>query len=276
MLPPVRTRSATALARDLVRPGYAQALAAKAVERAAGRSRRREAQEARRWCESRTVGSSAVVAAALGTDEAAALWREAEEHARTALAHGGELLPTLWRRGVDLGGGGDHRLLYFLTRWTRPTVVVETGVAAGWSSRAVLAALERNGHGELWSTDLPYPGLPGAAGLVGVVVPQELRGRWHLHLGPDARTVPAALAEAGAPPDLVHYDSDKSRRGRDRTLDLLWSVAAPGATLVVDDIGDNLQFRDWTGRLGVEAEVLTAEGKHVGLLAKPPAPDRPD
>ena len=39
----------------------------------------------------------------------------------------------------------------------RPSVVVETGVARGVTSRIVLEALNRNERGHLWSIDLPHP-----------------------------------------------------------------------------------------------------------------------
>ena len=38
-----------------------------------------------------------------------------------------------------------------------PSVVVETGVARGVTSRIVLEALDRNDRGQLWSIDLPHP-----------------------------------------------------------------------------------------------------------------------
>ena len=40
-----------------------------------------------------------------------------------------------------------------------PTRLLETGVALGWSSLAILLALESVGHGELVSIDMPYPGM---------------------------------------------------------------------------------------------------------------------
>ena len=50
---------------------------------------------------------------------------------------------------VKLGGGGNFVLLYFLARKLKPEIIVETGVAAGWSSLAFLRALSKNGFGEV-------------------------------------------------------------------------------------------------------------------------------
>ena len=46
---------------------------------------------------------------------------------------------------VDLGGGGNYYLLYFLVRKVNPKIVVETGVAAGWSSLSILRAFQKSG-----------------------------------------------------------------------------------------------------------------------------------
>ncbi len=67
------------------------------------------------------------------------------------------------------------RALWCLVRHLRPTKTVETGVAHGISSRVILEALERSGHGRLWSIDPP----PEArlAGEVGVAVDGIVRQR---------------------------------------------------------------------------------------------------
>ena len=44
----------------------------------------------------------------------------------------------------SLGGGGNYYLLYFLIRKTSPKIVVETGVAAGWSSLCILRAFKKS------------------------------------------------------------------------------------------------------------------------------------
>ena len=55
-----------------------------------------------------------------------------------------------------LGGGGNYFLLYFLVRKFNPKTIVETGVAAGWSSLSILRALQKNRTGKLFSSDFPY------------------------------------------------------------------------------------------------------------------------
>ena len=56
----------------------------------------------------------------------------------------------------NLGGGGALDLLYFLTRYSKPKIVLETGVVAGHSSKTILTAIGKNGEGHLYSSDFPY------------------------------------------------------------------------------------------------------------------------
>lgn len=128
--------------------------------------------------------------------------------------------------------------LYVVVRAARPRVVVETGVASGWSSAHILRALEANGAGELHSIDLPnvqegsvLP--PGRA--AGWMVPAELRGRWTLHLG-DARTLlPEVLAALGRV-DLFLHDSDHSYEHMSFELEQALPRLAAGGLLMSDDV----------------------------------------
>src|SRR5690349_6830482 len=97
-------------------------------------------------------------------------------------------------------------LAYSLVRERRPATVIETGVARGITSAAVLRALHENGFGELHSIDLPPPRMLDA-GLVGSAVPEELKPRWHYHWGSAKRLLPAVLARSTGPRLFIH-DSD--------------------------------------------------------------------
>ena len=56
----------------------------------------------------------------------------------------------------DLGGGHNYELLYFFTRKIKPEIIIETGVAAGWTTLAILKAMKINKIGSLYSSDFPY------------------------------------------------------------------------------------------------------------------------
>jgi len=183
--------------------------------------------------------------------------------------------PEIWRRAeqaaadspILMGGAGEVDLLYHLCLHLRAERVVETGVAYGWSSLAVLLALDRMGQGSLASSDMPYA-LRRSDAQVGCVVPDALRGRWKLHRRPDRDILPKVLREWPVI-DLAHYDSDKSEPGRAFGYDLLWKALRPGGVLISDDIQDNLAFRAFSEAVRKKPWVLSSrDGAYVGILRK--------
>ena len=170
---------------------------------------------------------------------------------------------------VRMGGAGNSDLLYALCEALQAVSVVETGVAYGWSTLGILLSLRERPQARLFSVDLPYLRLRNDA-WIGVVVPPELRERWELFKMPDRQGLPLAI-EAGRPLDLAHYDSDKRSEARLWAYPLLWDALRSGAVLVSDDVGDNLAFRDFSARVGVEPFIIADGdgGKFQGLLRKP-------
>lgn len=167
-----------------------------------------------------------------------------------------------------MGGGGVMALLYVVTRHLQPETVVETGVAAGFSSASFLAAMAENGKGHLYSSDFPYFRFANAASYIGVMVPDDLRARWDLLLKGDDTNIPDILARV-TQVDLLHYDSDKSYIGRQRVLDLLQPKLAPDACIMMDDIQDNCFFHDYVmARPGMPWAVVEYQGKYVGLAGR--------
>ena len=189
------------------------------------------------------------------------LWAHATAFAAGHVAHARQVLTGV---ATNLGGGGFPALLYFLVRARRPTHTVETGVAAGHSSRAILRALSANQHGHLWSSDLPYFTMNDAETLIGLLVEDSLKDRWTLMTEGDRRCLPAIVSQA-SPVDLLHYDSDKSRDGRSFAWSVVSPHLAPDALVIFDDIQDNGHFRDLTRTLN-EFHVFAFARKWVGLI----------
>jgi predicted O-methyltransferase YrrM len=188
-------------------------------------------------------------------DETSQVCREIESDAQRKLAE----------IDVPLGGGGNYPLLYFFTRLRRPATVVETGVAAGWSSQAILTALRNNGdNGRLYSSDFPYFRQQDPERFIGYVVADELRESWSLLIDGDKFNLPRILLSCGAV-DLFHYDSDKSRAGRQFALDCLVPRIADNALLIFDDIQDNLHFADLVAERAWPYCVFEFEGKYIGM-----------
>ena len=93
--------------------------------------------------------------------------------------------------------------LYLLVRALRPRIIVETGVLYGASSAHMLAALARNGAGELHSIEIGRdPREPPHDHFV----PPELKPRWRLIIGDSRRELPALL-ERCTPIDMFYHDS---------------------------------------------------------------------
>lgn len=209
------------------------------------------------WCRANARPSGVW---ALGYDEE--IWREALEY---AYAHETYAADKLSEVGVDLGGGGDYALLYFLVRYLKPLRVLETGVAAGHSSRALLTALHRNGQGQLWSSDFPYFRLQNPERYVGFLVEPPLRTSWRFELSGDAVNLPGLLAEAGSI-DLFHYDSDKTERARRRAWKLVEPFLSENSVIIFDDIQDNWHFCKLVESTGRPYKIFEFKGKYLGLL----------
>ncbi len=108
--------------------------------------------------------------------------------------------------------------MFAVTRLLRPDHIVEAGVSSGVSSAHFLAALRRNKHGRLHSIDLPVrqkePTLGKAESPVSVppgresgwAVPDRLRERWDLRVGPSQELLPKLVGELDGIGLFLHDD----------------------------------------------------------------------
>jgi len=166
-----------------------------------------------------------------------------------------------------MGGAADIALLYATIKITGASHVVETGVAYGWSSLAILVAMEGR-DGSLVSIDRPYPGM-GNEPYIGIAVPERYRSHWSLVREPDRNGLRKAIRQFTQKLDLVHYDSDKTYWGRLFGYGLLWDALKPGGIFISDDIQDDMAFVDFTKAKGIAVSVTQAAGKYVGIGIKP-------
>ena len=186
-----------------------------------------------------------------------------EEHTRWAAA---EMRVNAARGGM--GGGADIDLLYSLCCAFNAVRVLETGVAFGWSSLAILSAIGSRSGAMLTSVDLPYLGA-NLDNLVGLAVPNDLKERWSLRRGADRDELPQAIADT-RPIDLAHYDSDKSYAGRRWAYPLIWEGLRHGGLLMSDDVEDNLAFLDFAADISVKPLIVSAPYRNrlAGILRK--------
>jgi len=193
------------------------------------------------------------------------LWREAAEFASEFRRRAETILQEI---PFELGGGGDYQFLYWLTKLLKPDVVVETGVAAGWTSAAFLKAMQVTGHGRLYSSDLPYFRLPDPERFVGVLVEPELRANWELHLEGDEINLPRILAKVEQA-DIFHYDSDKLRSGREFAVGLVRQKLAPGGLIIMDDIYNDSWFKDYVTKNSLPFTVIESRYGIIGEIPRP-------
>ena len=166
-----------------------------------------------------------------------------------------------------MGGPAGVRICYFLVRLLKPNVVLETGVAIGNSSRAILSGLQRNRKGNLYSSDLPYLSQNYAKKYIGIIVEQKLRYRWNLYIGQDAENLNFIKSKLKKI-DFLHYDSDKSYHGRKAAIEMIEKNLSSNYVLVMDDIEDNAFFFDFVRTRKLPYKIFMVDNKYVGLTGK--------
>jgi hypothetical protein len=123
----------------------------------------------------------------------------------------------------------------------RPSVVIETGVAKGVTSRIVLEALNRNNRGHLWSIDLPHLFEKKLHVQTGVAVTDSCRKRWTYIEGSSRRRL-LPLLRSVVQVDLFIHDSLHTARNTRFEMEQTLKFLAPGGIMIVDDIGTHQAF----------------------------------
>lgn len=163
------------------------------------------------------------------------------------------------------------RAAWCLARHQKPAIVVETGVARGLTTRVVLEALAANGHGRLFSIDLPPPlDERRLAAETAAAVTDGLRGSWTLIEGSSRRRLPVLLRELGTIGLFIH-DSRHTRRNISFELKLAWDAIQPGGFLLADDIHGNVAFEECVRSFGGPPSIVCAsadERGKFGLIRK--------
>jgi len=236
-------------------------MAGKVIKRFADKKGTLDRQANRQWLQANAQDLQSILRKfdAQTQDEAAAFQVHMKQHSARVLA----AIP------YDLGGGAGVPLLYALIRKFKPDVVVETGVASGFSSATILSAMAKNGTGHLYSSDFPYFRLPDPEKYVGVVVEESLKTRWSLYMKGDDDNLPKIVSSLKTKIGLFHYDSDKSYNGRDFAMKTVEPHLAADAIIIMDDIQDNSYFHDYvTARPGANWTVFLYEGKYIGIVGQ--------
>jgi predicted O-methyltransferase YrrM len=165
--------------------------------------------------------------------------RAIEEELRERLSDAGEdaPFPVDFNASVALA-----RVCWIATRGLGARTIVETGVAAGFTTSVILAALEAEGGGVLHSVDVPPQGVDPND--VGWLVPDRLRHRWTLHRGRSRRVLPRLLRELAALDVFVH-DGLHTEATMRWELKVGGGAVRPGGVAALDDAERNPAFAEW-------------------------------
>jgi predicted O-methyltransferase YrrM len=156
--------------------------------------------------------------------------------------------------------GGDIALFLFAAiRHTRPSIVLETGVADGLSTAIMLRAMEANGAGELHSVEISET--------VGLFVSDARR--WHLHVVDADRPDACGQVVKQLPMlDMFLHDGNHGYAYQSLEYRSSWPRLRPGGLLMSDDIDWSYAFLDFIREHHL-APAMFVDNRHVfGVLKK--------
>jgi len=172
-------------------------------------------------------------------------------------------VPGPFTREYDVGRSSAE-YLYMLVRWTKPALVVETGVARGVSSLVVLEAMDLSDVGKLVSFDVTDS--------VGQLIPRG-HPRWDLVvLGESHRQRElASLVRGLGPVDIFIHDSDHTYDQQHFEYATANASLKDDGILLSDDVDASSAFSDFAARSRGSAIYLLDEGKALGIWLQPRA-----
>jgi len=165
-----------------------------------------------------------------------------------------------------MGGAGNIDLLSNLAKKKNYKKFLDCGVAAGWSSLAILDAIKDKKFNLLISNDMPYM-FKNNHKKVGFLIPSELKKKWILFRMPDRLILKKIFLNYGKF-DLCHYDSDKTYFGRLWSYELIYKNLNKDGLLISDDINDNDAFIDFAKKIKKNFYVIKDSKNFVGVIIK--------
>jgi hypothetical protein len=100
--------------------------------------------------------------------------------------------------------------------------------------------------------------------VVGHLVPERLRGRWTMEIGPSRQLLPRVLERVGTVDVFVH-DSDHTTANMTREYRIAWRAMPTGGALLSDDIDANHAFVRFARRVR-HAPVVVSQQRRSGYL----------
>lgn len=158
-------------------------------------------------------------------------------------------------------------IIYTCVRALKPQVVIETGVSNGIFTHFILKALDKNGHGKLYSIDIRMTSSAYPSGKkTGWLAPPELRNRWEFLLGDSREILPILLSKLQSI-DIFIHDSDHTYDIMSFEFKTAWKKIKNGGILISDDINSNNAFKDFISVNRKHITKVVAFSK-LGLIRK--------
>jgi hypothetical protein len=142
-------------------------------------------------------------------------------------------------------------ILYFIIRFRKPDIIVETGVERGASSLFLLQALEDNNKGKLYSIDLPNVSYISSSGrelqgnmqkkTTGICVPKSLHKRWKLILGDSKKELPILLNKISTV-DVFVRDDEHTFESMIQEFEQVFPYLRPNGIIISDNVDTNNAF----------------------------------
>lgn len=168
-----------------------------------------------------------------------------------------------------------NNFLYALVRATKPKIVIESGVANGFTTLFILKAIMKNGHGNLISIDLPniddrHSGNKSKIFIPknknpGWIVPNHLMVYWRLLLGDSKVLLPRILKRLRNIGIFLH-DSKHTYDHMMFEYNEVWPRIIENGFLISDDVDSNNAFLDFSKKLDSFPNRFTSWGG--GILFK--------
>ena len=148
-------------------------------------------------------------------------------------------------------------LIYDTIIRKKPKIVLETGVANGFSTMIILSALNRNGKGKLYSTEVSRN--------VGTLLGDSDKRRWILRVG-TPRKVLSDVLDGLENIDVFLHDSDHSYRNMIFEFDAVDKKLSKSAIVMSDDIDTNQAFMEFARRKEATPKILPTVNRTFGFF----------
>ena len=154
---------------------------------------------------------------------------------------------------------------YASIRCLQPKLVIETGVAYGFSSMIILLALKHNDSGNLISIDFPLSDIIKMNRSPGWLVPHSLRDRWTLNIGKSEDYLPNIVSDKNKSIDLFIHDSSHKYDHMLWEYGIVWDRISDNGLFISDDVLMNSAFTDFSNNKGLTPNLIL---NRYGFLRK--------